>query len=211
MAAIKFSAVMGCTPQQPVKVHTLASRVIDGYKDNPAIFATPVPDLVSFTKEKDLLGLHIAEAKGNHQKKIERDEQCVVVYNLLINEGIPYVNSIANGDQAIINLSGFRANKAPTPKGIPAKVVIKKITDGDTPQSAKITIANMGSGLTYKVQTSFVVQGAEPSFAPAIESTSSRKLVLESLVKGKEILIRVAASNTKGTGDWSEYYSFIPR
>lgn len=211
MAAIKFVAVMGCTPQQPAKVHTLASRVIDGYKDNPTIFAAPLPDLVSFTKENDLLGLHIAEAKGNHQKKIERDEKCVEVYNLLINEGIPYVNSIANGDQAIINLSGFRANKEPTPKGIPAKVVIKKVTDGKTPESAKITLANMGSGLSYKVQISVVVPGTAPSFAPAMESTSSRRLVLDSLEKGKEILIRVAASNTKGTGDWSEPYSFIPR
>ncbi len=133
------------------------------------------------------------------------------VYNLLIDKAIPYVNSIANGDQALINLSGFRANKAPSPKGIPAKVVIKKITDGGTPESAKIIIANMGSGLMYKVQTSPVVQGAAPSYAPAIETTSSKKLVLPNLEKGKEILIRIAASNSKGTGDWSEPYSFIPR
>jgi hypothetical protein len=211
MAAIKFVAVMGCTPQQPIKVHTLVSRVIDGYTDNPTVFVTPIPDLHLLESERDLLGLHIAEAKGNHQKKIERDEKSVDVYNLLINKGIPYVNSIANGDQAIINLSGFRANKAPTPKGIPAKVVIKKVTDGDTNESAKIIIANMGSGLTYKVQTSVVVKGAAPSYIPAMESTSSRKLVLENLEKGKEILIRIAASNTKGMGDWSEPYSFIPR
>lgn len=211
MAAIKFVAVMGCTPQQPVKVHTLVSRVIDGYTDNPTVFATPVPELDILIRERDFLGLHIAEAKGNHQKKIERDEKSVEVYNLLINEAIPYVNSIANGDESLIYLSGFRANKAPTPKGIPAKVVIKKVIDGKTPQSAKITLENMGSGLTYKVQVSVVVPGAAPSFAPAMESTSSRRLVLESLEKGKEILIRVAASNTKGTGDWSEPYSFIPR
>jgi hypothetical protein len=211
MAAIKFVAVMGCTPQQPVKVHTLVSRVIDGYKDNPTIFATPDPDIPSLTNERDLLGLHIAEAKGNHLKKIERDEKCVEVYNLLINQAIPYVNSIANGDESLIYLSGFRANKAPTPRGIPAKVVIKKVTDGKTPQSAKIIIANMGSGLMYKVQISIVVPGTAPSYAPAMESTSSRKLVLDSLEKGKEILIRIAASNTKGMGDWSEPYSFIPR
>jgi len=211
MATIKFVAVMGCTPKQPVKVHTLASRVIDGYSDNPTVFTTPVPELINLTKEKDLLGLHIAEAKGNHQKKIERDEKCVEVYNLLINEGIPYVNSIANGDQSLINLSGFRASKEPTPRGIPAKVVIKKVTDGKTPQSAKIYLENMGTGLTYKVQTSSVVQGAAPSFVPVMDSTSSKKLVLENLEKGKEILIRIAASNTKGTGDWSEPYSFIPR
>jgi hypothetical protein len=53
-------------------------------------------------------------------------------------------------------------------------------------------------------QTSFDVQGTEPSFLAVIESTSSRKLV-------KEILIRVDARNTKGTGEWSEYYSFIAR
>jgi hypothetical protein len=211
MAAIKLSAVMGCTPQQPAKVHKLANRVIDGYTDNPTVFATPVPTILNLTKENDLLGLHIAEAQGNHQKKIERDEQSVVVYNLLINEAIPYVNSLANGDEAIINLSGFRANKAPTPKGIPDKVVIKKVTDGKAPETAKITIENMGIGLMYKVQISTVTPGAEPSFAPAMESTSSRKLVLENLVKGREILIRVAASNTKGTGEWSESYSFIPR
>jgi hypothetical protein len=211
MAAIKFVAVMGCTPKEPVKVHTLVSRVIDGYKDNPTVFVTPVPDVADLIIGRDLLSLHIAEAKGNHQKKIERDEKSVEVYNLLINEAIPYVNSIANGDESLINLSGFRANKAPTPKGIPAKVVIKKVTDGKTPESAKITLANMGSGLTYKVQISVVVPGTSPSYAPAMESTSSRKLVLDSLEKGKEILIRVAASNTKGMGDWSEPYSFIPR
>lgn len=211
MAAIKFVAVMGCTPQQPIKVHTLVSRVIDGYTDNPTVFTVPVPTIIILTAGRDELGLLIAEAKGNHQKKVERDEKSVEVYNLLIEKAIPYVNSIANGDESIIGLSGFRANKAPTPKGIPGKVVIKKVIDGKTPESAKITIANMGSGLTYKVQTSPVVQGAEPSFAPAIESTSSRKLVLENLGKGKEILIRVAASNTKGMGDWSENYSFIAR
>jgi hypothetical protein len=70
-------------------------------------------------------------------------------------------------------LSGFRANKEPTPKGIPGKVVIKKVTDGKSPQSANIIIANMGNGLFYKVQTSAVIPGSEPSFAPTLETTSS--------------------------------------
>lgn len=211
MAAIKFVAVMGCTPKQPSKVLTLVSRVHDGYNDNLTVFATPVPTLIILAAGRDDLGLLIAEAKGNHQKKIERDEKCIEVYNLLINDAIPYVNSIANGDQSIINLSGFRANKEPSPKGIPAKVVIKKVIDGKSPNSAKIIIENMGSELLYKVQTSPYVAGSEPSFAPALETTSSRKLLLENLTKGREILIRVAASNTKGMGEWSENYSFISR
>ncbi len=200
---------MHCTPKQFKKVFALCARVISFLTDNISDFATPAPTVLDLSTENDKLAALIGQAKGNHVKKDERDAQCLLIYNLLLDE-IIYVDGIALGNKVLIEKSGFDASKEPEPHNIPAAPVIKKVKDGSTPHSSKINIQNMGIGLTYKVQTSSKADD-EASFVTALETTNSKKLVLENLQKGVEIFIRIAASNRRGQGDWSELAAFIPQ
>lgn len=194
-------------------MNTLAARVIEGYTDNPAVFPNPQPPIISLTAENDKLAALISEAKGNHLKTVERNEQCKKVYDLLNDKGKPFVNGKAKGDEAIILLSGFFASKTPQPRSIPAQVVIKRIADGAVSHSAKIFLAKITSPLNEKseslIYTVQMADGSLSEFRTVLQTTNQRKLVITNLVRAREVFFRIAASNSRGQGDWSDTVPFI--
>ena len=191
-------------------VHNLSTKVINSLTANVATYAVPNPTVAVITTETNTLKTNIGDAKsGNHQKVQARNEQSLKVLNLLRTES-NYVNTIANGDRAIILLSGFDASNEPAPHAIPDKVIIKRIEDGKTAHSAKIFIVPADAGLLYTVQM-YKITDTTKTFVTVLKATNSRKLVLENLDRGVEIFIQVCAMNARGEGDWSETSAFMPR
>ena len=225
----KFIAVMHVKPSEPVKVSGLCTRVIGKLTDNVADYSAPEIAVSVLTTENNKLIPLIAQAKGNTQKKDERDEQTIVVFDLLTKECI-YVNSVANGNKVLIDKSGFDAAKEAEPHGIPGTPVIKKVEDGEVPKSAKILLVRpLPKGLRYNVQLlNLEKSGTDPltltkadagedfdidglPWVIVLDSVSSTELLLTDLKRGKEIAIRVQAEDRSKKSGWSDPYLFMAR
>ena len=74
MSAKVFVAIMHCTPRLFNAVSKLCTKVIKGLTDNAVTYPVPNPNPTILGTERDMLNLLISQAKGNHQKKTERDE-----------------------------------------------------------------------------------------------------------------------------------------
>ncbi len=191
-------------------VHALAVKVFQEMTNNSVTFPGPPFPLVDLQAAIAQLEVLMGEAAtGNHQKVEDRNQQSAKVYNMLRSLA-GYVNSIAQGDRNIVLLSGFDASDDPSPVPIPDKIIIRRVDRGETPHSAKIHIENPNNEEIFIVQVCDAPLD-EASFRTVLQSTSSRRLILENLVKGKEIFIRVAGQNARGQGEWSDPASFIPQ
>jgi hypothetical protein len=227
---IVFYAVLHCTVAQFVKVAALAQRVFDKITEFAALYTTPDPALNLLKIEIDKLNTLIGEAKGNSLKKAERDAQCEVVFDMLVKE-CKYANTVADGDKVKVLKSGFDADKTPESHGAPGTPVISSIVDGPELHSGKVKLAGpLPRGARYTVQTFEIPSNITPPIPPvpggppdpdfdpdelpwkeALESVSSRELVIPNLKKGKDTLVRVRAEDRSKKSNWSDMYLFMPR
>jgi hypothetical protein len=196
------------TAKEVKKVATLGKRVTTGMGDNPTVFTEPDPNLVTIDAETNALNGLIAEAESGDRATIEaRNAKAETVYDLLKSE-IAYVNKVANGDRAIILLSGFDANDEAAPVPAPGKVIVRRVDFGPESHSAKVIIEPLADARYYKIETT-TTPTDESSYKVAVDNVSSRDLVIRNLTRGQEIWIRVAGGNAHGWGYWSEPIAFI--
>lgn len=213
-----------CTIKQPVKVNSLATRVSTELTTHAATFPSAAATVTALVANNTTLGAYIAQAKGNHAVKTQRDAQCVVVYNVLNKQLRPLVDSVANGDKSVIALSGFDSSAGATAHTAPDSPTISTITDGSTPGTAKVLLAKRKrsallpakaatskQGLLYTAQTTTAPVTATSAWKNALEGVSSVELVLTGLTKGNEIAVRIRAEDGSLKSAWSEPYFFLPR
>lgn len=224
----KFYAVLHVTARQFTKLANLCTRVIGKLTENVADYATPSPTVATLTTENNKLISLNAQAKGNTQKKDERDAQALVVFDMLSDER-DYVNGIADGNKVLVDKSGFDADKEPEAHGIPPVPAIKRVTDGPEDHSAKIFLVGpLVRGARYSVQIALSVIEPIPPVPPvpdddddfnpddlpwvmALSSVNSKELVLTGLQRGKSIAIRVRTEDGSKKSGWSDPSLFLAR
>ena len=154
-----YLAVLHVTPVQFGKLMTLGMRVINNMGSNTVTFSNPDPVLSVLRSAADELEILMGAAKtGNHQKVQARNEQALEYYKMLQTER-DYVNGVAQGDRAIILLSGFDASNDPSSLPVPGAPAIRRIDDGLLPLSANILLVNQ-SGPSYCEKEEYVVYRA---------------------------------------------------
>ena len=229
---MSYKVALHCTDREPLEVNSLATAVAGALTTNLTTFALTAAQQAALTANIATLNTangklsgYIANAPGNHAIVTLRDKQTIIVYNMLNTIFRVLVDGIAAGDKTLIELSGFDASADPVPHGIPNTPLISKITD--TKQAAgeaKIILVKSkkksGTGTTttkkrtrskYSAQTTAAPTTASSVWINAIESVSSRDLILTHLVKGNEIDVRVRAEDGKLKSPWSAPVSFLPR
>ena len=132
-------AVAGCKKASAIGVNTQGGKVKTEMTLNAASFPGTAAAVTTLGTDLGILAGYISNAKGKSAIKDLRNLQAAKVYGelqaLLVN-----VNTVAAGNIATINLSGFPYSQDPTPQAVPAQVVIKKVAGGSTALIAKITI-----------------------------------------------------------------------
>ena len=209
--ARKIRAVVHATVKSHVKLNKKALQVKKGMTDNAATFPGTAVDVTKLSDDQALYATYIAGAKGNTVVKAQRNSMALVILDDL-QKLLPPVNIVANGDPAIIAQAGFDSSADPTPHSIPKQVVIKRMVNGAENQTAKIYIEAMGqSGLTFQVRITTVPNAAsnDPSWVLVLQTTSSKKLIIPNLTRGKEVFIQINAMNAAGIGIWSDAKPFI--
>jgi hypothetical protein len=204
-----YTAVLHLKNKEPQSVFQLAGRVSTSFVTNQPVFPTPDPPLAIFDTEIEKLNTAIKSKDGSPQKNQVIKDQMNVVHGLLKTQ-ILYVNKVAQGDKAIILLSGFDCNDDPVMRNIPGKALIKRVEDGSVACSAKIYLDAVADADRYKVEITTTL--ADPiNWKTVLDFGSLNKIEIRDLVRGQEIYVRVTGGNTRGWGISSEPVAFIPR
>lgn len=203
------TAVLHLKSKDPQKVYNLGGKVNTNMEANKAVFTSPDPTMEKLAAEILKLDTAIKAKDGSKVKAQAIIDQTDVVYNML-KSLIIYVNKVADGDIAVILLSGFDCNSEPVQHDIPGKALIKRIEDGSVSCSAKIYVETLYDADRYKVETTTTQDDAE-SWKTALDFGGLNKLEIRDLTAAQKIYIRVSGGNTHGWGSPSEPFAFIPR
>ncbi len=217
-----FKPVMHCTFRQVNKVVKLATTVIDKLTANSSLYPAPDPTVAALTTERDKLVTYIGDGRnGGKEATAKRDAQSKLVFEMLQTE-ILYVIKTAGNDKDKILLSGFDINEQPAPKDVPGKVTLKRTEPGPVPHSQKILLEKFNNPnkitkdkFTFHVEITTDASKEDTwddaEFADGTRGMTgnSKKIIIVNLLRGKEYFVRIAASNSKGRGPWSDNTSFI--
>jgi len=203
------TAVLHLKTKDPQKVYNLGGKVYTSMLAAKSTFPDPDPTMEELGAEVSKLDLAIKAKDGSKLKNQNILDQTDVVYGML-KSGVIYVNKKANGDMAIILLSGFDCNNEPVERGIPGKALIKRIEDGSVTGSAKIYLDAVPDADRYKVEIT-VSPDYAASWRTVIDFGGLNRLEVRDLVVAQKIYFRVSAGNTHGWGAPSEPMVFIPR
>ena len=207
-------ATMGCSKHEPKLVIERGFKVLNGAYENLTLYPHLPKDEEEFTGV--LNAANFDEQNVKTVGVVVRDASTAKLFGVL-DETVLYTNGLYKGNAEKLKLSGFGLSNDPSPHGVPIPPVIDRIEKGKFTLSAKIFLTRKKGGETAKKErVNYIVQvavvGADPLvWTTDLQTTSSRKLVLLNRVKGKELLIRVAKSNSAGQSDWSNNSPFIPQ
>ena len=170
-----------------------------------ANFATPTPTLPNFTTliTTAQAKLTAADTAAQNAKLATADKDNAIAALLVgVNQLADYVSMVAVGDGVKIQSAGFSLKSASTPKTIPNQVVNLAITAGDNAGELDLQWDPVTDAKTYEVQTSPDPMTAT-SFVGKGSATKSKMAVLD-LTSGARYWARVRATNSAGTGAWSD-------
>jgi hypothetical protein len=203
------TAVLHLKGKDAQKVYNLGGKVCTNMVVNKATFPDSDPTMEVFGAEVTKLGNSIQSKDGSKVKAQAVVDQTDVVY-IMLKSILIYVNKVANGDMAIILLSGFDCNNDPVQHDIPAKALIKRLEDGSVPCSIKVYMDSLTDADRYKVEISSTPDVSE-SWKTVIDFGGLNRLEVKDLIAGQKISVRVSGGNTHGWGVSSEPVAFIPR
>ncbi|MBP7496800.1 MAG: hypothetical protein KA792_03965 [Bacteroidales bacterium] len=203
-------AVMAVKTQKDYKaLLELTDSSTSAMETNIATFANPNPTLAELRAQADIVRGYAARVDaGDHTVLELRNEASVTLYRMHQQELI-YVNEIGNNDRGILSLSGYKVTDEPNPHPLPAQIIIKRIIDGDSPNTAKIYIESVGQHDLNFIVEKTTTPDDETSWKVALCNSSSRELIISNLVYGQEIWFRICAYNKNGQGLWSQPHPFI--
>ena len=178
-----------------------------------ATFATPTPTLTAFgtlitTAQTKLTAADTAQLAS---KQATADKDASIEALLAgVKQLSDYVSMTSAGDGVKIQSAGFSIKSASTPSGVPDMVQNLSLTHGDNAGEIDAQWDPVsGVKISYDIQWS-VYPATDASWKDCPGSTKS-KAVLTGFTSGQQVLIRVRATGSGGTGAWSQTASkFAP-
>jgi len=185
-------------------------KVINDLTANAATFATPDVPIATLQTRNDDLQTAANEAAGGDHAKVQAMYAADRDWDTAFGAEADYVDRIANGAEATILLSGYKATKSETvPASIPAApdVTVSKVNAA--PGSVHVEVKFQQGTRTYiyffsSTNAPIVLAENEFSFTvnPAVVSfitDNHRKVDFNNLPSGANLFLSVAAQNNAGT------------
>jgi len=161
----------------------------------------PVP-YVNLQTASDELEVAIVESvDGGKDRLLTRNLKLAAVIAIL-RPYKDYVNMVAQGDQAIIEASGFDLSQPAEPITSYTAPGDLRVRSGSLEGTIKALWGGVRGNKIYEVQISETPNDA-PSWQAAAQVTKNR-VVLSDLTPGVKYFVRVRATGTAGVGPWSE-------
>lgn len=181
------------------------TRLIVNSMTGNANFTTPNPALATITTAVNALEVVYNESRGRDKVKVAlmRIQQKELLN--IIGSLAGYVQSISEGNEAIILSSGFSVRKPRQPLGPVTAPKDLEVEQGTQTNSLLARWKPVTGGVAYVVEISSDPMPEEKTFSP-IGVTTKGRFQVESLNSGEKYWIRVAAIGKEGVGPFSDPY-----
>jgi hypothetical protein len=211
-----YTATMNCTVDEPKKVISRGVEVAAKLYENTVDFSSPPETKVDF--EKKLSDAQTAQANtegGGLEETVLRDKFIAILFNVLMDILLPWVNGKYKGNQEKLLLSGFGVSLQPVKHDVPKTPVIDSIKQGKLTGSCKINLTKSTNPLQLRKEklTYFIwlIDPEDVDKKTFLKSATNRyKLELFDLERGKELLIAVSVQNAAGMSSLSNIVSYFP-
>jgi len=199
-----MKAVLNLNNANAEEILRVGKNVEKGYSDNPTVFTTPKPSLVTFgahTADLDAkIGAVTTAEEARKAAIIARDAAAAVVV----------AQETSSGDPVIIGKANLGTKSQPAPLGKMAQAENLSLTTGDQPGAVDAHWDAVAGRINY--------EHAHCTGDPAVEanwklvgSSSASKTSFAGLTSGTRLWVRVRAKGTKPENDgaWSQAATII--
>ncbi len=169
-----------------------------------AAFATPTPPLVDLTAGADRLDTAIQayDFSRSRQDKQERDTAFVDLKGLRTDLG-SYVQSIANGEQALMTSAGFATRKQPQPLGRLAAPANVRALALPYPGKVEVRFNGVKGRSAYQLYMCAADPGVVANWS-LHTTTSKNRVVVDGLDSDHRYFFRVVALGAAGASPVSD-------
>jgi len=204
---------LGFTRYSDENVLVIAQTVLAAMTDN-ANFPEPTPILTEFKDVVDEFADKLSDARkrGSPYDTAAKNEARRVLEDNLAELGF-YVNKVAKGNLPAMLSSGFPVSKYRNKVLSPEIVRNLIVTDGRHRGEMVLSFDKLPSILFYEYRySSEKDEDGEVDWGEElILTTSSRNNLIKPVTPGQTYYLSARATNTKGTGDWSDTVSWMAR
>ena len=200
MAKVKQN-MKGLTETQTVQKCLSIKEALTGNAD----FPTPSPTLIAFglliTTAQTALTASDNAASAAKQATVDKDNAMVALL-AGVDQLATYVQLTSGGLKTKILSAGFAVRADRAPAGLPTQVLSLAITAGDSAGELDLTWDPVPGTKTYQVELCPTADFATGVIS--LKPVTKSKAVAESQTSGTRMWARVRATNTAGTGAWSD-------
>src|SRR5699024_406040 len=204
---------LGFTRFSDERLVVIGQTIIAAMDDN-ANFSEPTPALDEFEEVLNEFAHKLAEARkrGSPYDTAAKNEARKVLEDNLTELAF-YVNKVAKGNLATMLSSGFPVSKYRNSLLSPDIVRNLIVTDGRHKGEMVLSFDKLPSVLFYECRdTSEKDEQGEVDWGEElIITTTSRNNLIKPVIPGETYYLSVRATNSKGTGDWSDTISWMAR
>lgn len=159
--------------------------------------------IANMTLMNDALTTAINEAVTKDRQKLAVVRQKKAEVVTMLRGTASYVNTVSNGDEALLLCSGLELNKAPQAQGLPDQVVNLKALY--TNNSGKINL-RWDRAKFAKFYNVFMSADGGQTWS-MLQTAFTRRLLCEALTSGSRYSFKVVSVNEKGTAQDSDIAS----
>jgi hypothetical protein len=174
----------------------------------PEPFPDPVPSMAKIGTGVNLLRVRNAESASGDRQKVRECKEARGQLDTMMEQLRTYAELKAQGDQAILESTGFELRQPPHATGagsslLPAPTEFR-VTHGRLSGTLDAHVRGMEGCKSYDVQTMPGNGNPATDWAHATSSTSSMHILLEGFTPGQYVWVRVRGLNNAGFGLWTE-------
>jgi hypothetical protein len=203
---MSFKVKSGLSGLNPEKTIVFSRSVLTHMEGNPS-FPSPPETPAEITVKADILQEVQQKILQGHIHLIPLRKSAMDAVHSSMSKLCTYVNLTADGNQSMLETSGFPFVKAHGPRPAPEQVSRLSVTQGNSSGCTKLKWKGEKSRAGYNYQLSY--SPMEESSWISVGQSTKPHAVVDGLEAGKRCWFRVAAYNAAGSGAWSEPVAFM--
>lgn len=187
-------------------------QALTGNANFPSPYGSSFPTLAEFTTAQSEYATAVGLAADRDKSKVaDRNAKREVLADI-VRRLAPYLESVAAGDVAKLESTGYDLTKAThdAPIEIPDAPTDLKLKQGQLSGSVSVTAKPPKGAGSFEIQVCVGDPNVPANWRTATLSRNCRNVAVAGLQRGVDHFFRIRAIGSKGPGPWSNVESIMP-
>lgn len=173
----------------------MSSVIVSNVAANPTVFANPVPAVSKLQDAATIFSDMLKKAANRGRVEVAEKNMARQNFEELLQQLGMYVMNIANGDEAILTMSGFPLRKVNELRHIAAPKNVT-VSNGVTGGELVVSVKSEAGASVFVHEVTTVYQGENTVWQSV--STSTSRYVHSNLQPGQQYWFRVGVGGARG-------------